>query len=192
LEALRTLLIHDPPAARDAVNELSALARRGLEETRQAIQALRSEHVETLGLSGALRDSLQAFQARTGIEASLSVAGQDPELTAGESQTLLRIAEEALSNVERHAAAQHVTVRLDSGQDRVELVIRDDGLGFDSAKVQPDRYGLTGMQERAALVGARLLVHSASHSAALRDYALRDSMSSRPDSGTEVRCTLER
>ena len=62
LEALRTLLANDPQAARDGGGRFSALARRGLDESRQAIQALRTDRVETLGLTGALRDMFQAFR----------------------------------------------------------------------------------------------------------------------------------
>jgi signal transduction histidine kinase len=174
LEALRTLLKNDADAAEPVVGELADLARHGLEESRQAIQALRREPVEVLGLANALRDMLGAFQARTGIPASLAVSGEGLDLTTAEAQTLYRIAEEALINVERHAAAQKVEVRLACGSERVDLVIRDDGAGFDPQGVNPDRYGLTGMAERASMVGASLEVRS------------------RPGGGTEVWCTLEK
>jgi signal transduction histidine kinase len=174
LQALRSLLAHDPRAAEEAVDEIATLARHGLEESRQAILALRTDPVETLGLAGALRDELQSFQARTGVQSELIIAGQDPDLTLVEAQALFRIAEEALSNVERHAAAQQVNVRLACGSDRVDLVVLDDGLGFDPADVNSDRYGLTGMQERAALIGATLEVRS------------------RNRVGTEIWCTLGR
>ena len=174
LEALRTLLAHDPAEAQQAVDDISSLARQGLEKSRQAIQSLRADPVETLGLVGALQDMLRAFQARTGVQTDLSVAGQKPDLTDDEAQSLFRIAEEALTNVERHAAARQVTVRLAFGADRVDLVIQDDGAGFDPAGVDPDRYGLTGMRERAAMIDAALEV------------------SSRPGGGTQVWCSLER
>jgi signal transduction histidine kinase len=174
LEALRSLQVHDPEAARAAVERLAALAKRGLDESRRAIQALRTDMVETQGLEGALRDMIQAFQARTGVRAELAVAGQECDLTVEEAQALYRIAEEALINVELHAVAQNVTARLACGVDRVDLVVRDDGVGFDPAIVNPERYGLTGMRERAALVDAALEVHS------------------RPGGGTEVWCSVER
>jgi signal transduction histidine kinase len=174
LEALRTLLAHDPAAAQQAVDDISSLARQGLEESRQAIQSLRADPVETLGLVGALQDMLRAFQARTGVQTDLSVAGQKPNLTDDEAQSLFRITEEALTNVERHATAQQVTVRLAFGTDRVDLAIQDDGAGFDPAGVDPDRYGLTGMRERAAMIDAALEVNS------------------RPGGGTQVWCSLER
>jgi signal transduction histidine kinase len=172
LEALRSLQAHDPEAAQAAVDRLAVQAKHGLDDSRRAIQALRTDLVETLGLEGALRDELQAFSARTGVTADLTVAGQERDLSVEEAQALYRIAEEALSNVERHAAAQNVAVRLSCGADRVDLVVRDDGVGFDPAAVDPERYGLTGMRERAALIGATLEVHS------------------HPSSGTEVWCSL--
>jgi signal transduction histidine kinase len=174
LEALRTLLANDPSAAQVAVDDLLIIARRGLEESRQAIQALRTDRVETLGLSAALRDMLKAFQERTGVQTDLSTAGEEAVLTTEEARQLFLIAEEALTNIERHAAAQHVSLRLACGADRVDLVLHDDGIGFDSASVPPDRYGLTGMGERAAMLDAELKVNS------------------HPGSGTEVRCILER
>jgi len=76
--------------------------------------------------------------------------------------------------VERHAEAQSVSVRLAFGEDRTELTIRDDGKGFDPSAIDADRYGLTGMQERAAMIGAMLEVNS------------------HPESGTTVWCSLER
>ena len=174
LEALRTLLAHDPAAAQDRLNDVTALARSGLEESRQAIQALRTDPLKTLGLVGALRGMLQAFQARTGVQADLRVAGKELDLTDEEAQTLFRIAEETLTNVERHAAAQRVAVRLAFGHDRIDLMIQDDGVGFDPAAVDPDRYGLTGMRERAAMIGATLKVNS------------------RPGRGAKIWCSLER
>jgi signal transduction histidine kinase len=174
LEALRSLLTHDPEAAQCAVDDILHIARDGLQDSRRAILALRTDPVETLGLAGALKDMLHGFQVRTGVEANLIVAGDKADLTVEEAQTLYRIAEEGLTNIERHAAAQRTVVRLACGTDRVDLVLQDDGLGFDPARVDPNRYGLTGMRERAAMIGASLQVNS------------------HPGGGTEIWCSLER
>jgi signal transduction histidine kinase len=174
MEALRTLLANDPGAAQVAVDDIAEQARHGLEDSRRAIQTLRTDRVDTMGLVGALRESLQAFQARTGMEVKLRLAGQEPDLTNEESQTLFRIAEEALVNVERHAAARGVEVRLACGADRLDLEIQDDGVGFDLTGVDPDRYGLTGMRERAAMIDATL------------------ELTSQPGGGTKVWCTVQR
>jgi signal transduction histidine kinase len=174
LEALRTLIKHDPAAAEAALDEATELARHGLEESRQAIQALRTGPVEELGLTGALRDRLRVLQERTGIQADLRVAGQARDLTSEEVDTLFRIAEEALTNVERHSRAQSVRVRLEYAADGTELTITDDGQGFDPGGIDPDRYGLAGMQERAGMIGAELAVTST------------------PDGGTRIWCSLPR
>jgi len=174
LEAMRTLLVHEPDAAPAAVDDLTEQARQGLEESRRAILALRSGPVETMGLTGALRETLQSFQARTGVQSHLAVAGQEPDLTNEEAQALFRIAEEALSNVERHAVARRVDVRLACGSDKIDLMIQDDGTGFDQARVDPAHYGLTGMRERAAIIGASLDIRSG------------------PVGGTEIWCTLQK
>jgi signal transduction histidine kinase len=174
LQALRTLLIHDPVRAEGALDEAIAVAQRGLQESRQAIQALRVDPVETLGLATAIETELRTFEGRTGIHGELRLAGQEDVLTAEESQVLWRIVEEALANIERHAAADHVTVRLGLGADRVDLEIADNGVGFDADAVPEDRFGLLGMRERAAMIGAELDVSSA------------------PGAGTHVWLTLAR
>lgn len=174
LEALRTLIKHDPNAAGEAVDEIAKVARHGLEESRRAIQALRTGPVEEMGLSGALRDQLRVLQERTGIQTDLRVAGQARDLTDQEVDMLFRIAEEALNNVERHARAQNVRMLLEYASDCTELTISDDGQGFDPDEVDAGRYGLAGMQERASMIGAELAV------------------SSTPDGGTRVWCSLKR
>jgi len=174
LQAFRSLLANDPQAAQQAIDDIAELAREGLEESRQAIQALRVDSLKALGLVGALRGRMQSFEARTGVHADLTVAGREPDLTDEEAQTLFRVAEEALTNVERHASASQVTIRLAFGRDRVDLSVRDDGRGFDGARVELDRYGLTGMRERCAMIGALLEVRTC------------------PGEGTEVRCSLDR
>jgi signal transduction histidine kinase len=174
LEALRTLLIHDPTAAAKAAEDAVVIARKGLAESRQAIAALRVDPVAAEGLVGAIRIELDALRSRTGLETQLVVAGEEIELTQEEGQTLFRILEEALTNAERHAHAARVTVRLAFGADRTELVLHDDGIGFDPAQVQDDHYGLRGMSERAHIIGAELRI------------------TSHRDSGTQIWCALPR
>ena len=77
----------------------------------------------------------------------------------GQTEVALKFGSAAQYCVERHAAAQQVTVRLAFGNDRIDLLVRDDGVGFDPAAVDPDHYGLTRIQERAAMIGAALKVH---------------------------------
>jgi signal transduction histidine kinase len=181
LEALRVLLSHDLVAAQGAVDGILELARRGLEDTRKAIGTLRADPVETIGLQAALRDALQGFQSRTGLQARFSAAGQARDLTTEEARTLFRIAEEALTDLEGRtsapegrASAQQVTVSLAFGSNCVELLVRDDGDRPSPDTAGEGRHELAAMHERAALIGATLQVES---------YR---------GGGTEVRCTLNR
>jgi signal transduction histidine kinase len=84
-------------------------------------------------------------------------------LTSEVETTLYRIAQEALNNIAKHACAAHVGIILERRSDQVWLIVEDDGVGFDMAKMDGDLggFGLLGMQERAALVGATLQIESA-------------------------------
>lgn len=174
LEALRALLVHNPQGAEQAVADMTRLARSGLTDVRRAIQELRSDPVQTMGLQGALREVLSSVEARTGLVTTMTVIGQEPDLTLEEAGAFYRIAEEALLNAERHAAANRLTVTLEQNGTGVRLEVADDGRGFDQHRVGPDRYGLIGMRERAAIIGADLKIVTA------------------PDQGTRVQCTLSR
>lgn len=144
------------------LQEAQETVRSGLQEARRAIQALRATPLADLGLVEALRQLCQNQSERTGIDIRChieNVEAQDP-LT---EQTIYRIAEAALANVEEHSGAQQVNVGLTRQPDgmglRLEIV--DDGLGFNPVHVAQDRYGLSGMSERAALIGATLDIDSA-------------------------------
>jgi signal transduction histidine kinase len=111
----------------------------------------------------------------TGAEASLrphaEVTGAVRLLPTGTEVVLLRVGQEALANVRKHAAARQVTVRLEYGQDVVRLAVADDGAGFDPAAAHGG-YGLRSMQDRVRQVGGTVQVTSA------------------PGAGTEVRAEV--
>jgi signal transduction histidine kinase len=161
LQAVDTLLDHDPAAAREQLAEAKSTVRSGIQESRRAILALRATPLQDLGLSEALRQLARKHTDRTGVALACDVAevGVLDPLT---EQTIYRVAEAALDNSERHAAATEMTVRLakrDPGGGLV-LEVADNGVGFDPRQVPADRLGLHGMAERAALIGARLDVES--------------------------------
>ncbi len=162
LQAVETLLARDPEAARVQLKDAQTTARSGAQEARRAIHALRASPLEDLGLSQALRQLCRRQAERTGSAFTCDiddVVAVDP-LT---EQAIYRVAEAALSNIEQHAAARNVRVRLAQavGEQPLRLEVQDDGVGFDPSIVSADRIGLAGMAERAALVGGRLQVESA-------------------------------
>jgi signal transduction histidine kinase len=159
MNAIDTLMEVDPPAARAELNKAQVTAKRGLEETRAAISDLRANIVEELGLSGALQRQSDVLQQRTSATVIFESCGKEPQLSKEQAETLFRIAQEAMNNIERHAQAKQVHVKLDTCEG-MAVSIKDDGIGFDADAMEDDRFGLRGMRERAELIGAHLRVDS--------------------------------
>jgi signal transduction histidine kinase len=160
MNAIDTLMEVDAPAAKNELSKAQFTAKRGLEETRAAISDLRANIVEELGLLGALQRQSDVLQQRTGAQVRFETCGKEPQLNKEQAETLFRIAQEAMNNIERHAQAKQVWVKLDAGNGTV-ILIKDDGIGFDATAMDDDRFGLRGMRERAELIGAHLRVDSA-------------------------------
>ena len=136
----------------DRVVEASALADDTVLEVQHISQALRPAALEALGLSAALRDEVTAFSRRSGIACTADIDELTVEPLVGTNA--FRIAQEALTNVARHANAKQVHVRLTKREGALVLQVDDDGVGFD-----PQRrlsLGLLSMDERARQVGGRL------------------------------------
>ena len=125
---------------------------------------MRPTALDDLGLRAALANYVQDWSTRVSIPAELHTAGLTTDRLGSEIETTLyRIAQEALNNIAKHASAGNVEIILERRQNHVSLVVEDDGVGFDLGGVDADRrgFGLLGMQERAALVGATLHIESA-------------------------------
>src|SRR5262245_50281693 len=104
---------------------------------------------------------MQGWSDRTHVAARLHESGLLHERLPPEVETTLyRIAQEALNNVAKHAAAKHVEIILERRPDAVLLIVEDDGRGFDASGIHGGGFGLVGMRERAALVGASLEIES--------------------------------
>lgn len=136
----------------DRVVEASALADETVHDVQRISQALRPAALEALGLSAALRDEVSAFSRRSGIActADIEELTVDPLVTTN----AFRIAQEALTNVARHARAKQVHVQLTRREGALVLQVDDDGVGFDAT--QRLSLGLLSMDERARQVGGRL------------------------------------
>jgi signal transduction histidine kinase len=154
LEAARLLIEREPSGEfRDQVLErvvaARSMAREGLAETRQALSALRGEVAP-------VEDFLR--QLVTAEPGEVTVAGEQRPLTAEASQTVRRVAQEALTNVRKHAPGATVLVRLEYLPGEVALEVRDRGghRPVDELAVSGSGYGLLGMRERAELLGGTL------------------------------------
>jgi NarL family two-component system sensor histidine kinase YdfH len=147
--------------ARSILQQTLLQARATLADARSAIDNLRAARPGPEGLDEILRSEAAHFTESTGIACTLEV---DPALSLPHevTDTLRRIATEALTNIARHARAHSVEVRCHLAAGQLEASIRDDGVGFDPATLnqQTGHYGLLGMSERARLAGGKLEVHS--------------------------------
>jgi signal transduction histidine kinase len=159
-EAIDTLMDAEPATARSELAKARSLAQAGLQEARQAIVDMRTNPVEDLGLARALERAANDFGDRTGVQIDLQIAEPQSAISNDMGGQILRIAQEALHNIEQHADAKRVRVSLESQVDKLVLSISDDGRGFSETEVGDERFGLTGMRERAEVIGGVLSVDS--------------------------------
>ncbi len=159
-EAIDTLIDPDNADARSELAKARSLAQAGLKEARQAIVDLRANPVEDLGLARALERAAIDFGDRSGVQIDLHVGELLKPINNDVGAQILRITQEAFNNIEQHAGARQVKVSLNQANDKLQLVISDDGQGFTDDEVANDRFGLKGMRERAEMIGAKLTVES--------------------------------
>lgn len=163
------------PASSPAGQRLQVAREHALRSAEEAHQIARQLHpaiLEDLGLSKALQNLCREFSQRAGIPVVFRVINPLPEAPIEAASCVYRIAQEALSNVAKHAHAKNVWVRL-SGTANLRLSIHDDGIGFDpSAARGGGGLGLVSMEERARIAGATL------------------SIQGRPDHGTRVKLAV--
>ena len=159
-----------PEELRDDLDELRETARSGAEDVRRIVRSLRPEALEDLGLASALAALATTFHDQTGgpvqrrLEAGLPLS-EEQELV------FYRVAQEAITNVARHASAARVEIQLNRDEAGVLLMVRDDGIGL-TRPTNSSSHGIRGMRERAMLIGAQLTIDGP------------------PSGGTEVRLLL--
>ncbi|MFD6895826.1 histidine kinase [Rhodococcus sp. NPDC060086] len=150
----------DPDAARRHVTVAADLARRSLGDARRSVQNLAPEALEHDTLESVLAESVDRWSVEHGIWTDFTVTGDAEPLHDDIAVTLLRITQEALANVAKHASAHRVGVTVSYMGDEVSVDIRDDGLGFDPAAVSADGFGMKGMRSRVARVAGVMDVES--------------------------------
>jgi signal transduction histidine kinase len=150
-------------AARSRLEECVVLIQHAGAQLRSLVLELRPTMLESAGLAPTLRWLAKQHEERTGM--ATQVAGQLNDVPSDMGIACFRAVQEALTNVIRHARAQHVWIELNQTDGALELVVRDDGVGFDVAKTlnqAPSRghLGLLGMRERIQILGGHVEVDS--------------------------------
>jgi len=148
------------PEGRLLCEELDRAIDSGLAEARGAVMALRVPGEPGASFGELMGRYVDDFADRFGLRAEFACADEVPRLGTRVEAELLRIAQEALSNVRRHADATVVWVRVAVDDGRVVLTVRDNGQGFDARATGDAGFGLTSMRERATLIGGRISISS--------------------------------
>jgi two-component system, NarL family, sensor kinase len=162
LEGALRHLDGDPARARERLERALGTTRASLEDARRSVLDLRASPLEGKPLVEALGALGRALTSDTGVPVRVR-ADPDVALSPRAEAELFRIAQEAMTNVRKHARASRVDLELRRTGHDVRLSVRDDGLGFDPrAASTVDGHGLLGMRERARLLGGRLRVRSRS------------------------------
>ncbi len=176
IEAARLLLHRDLAATAQQLDALGERAKEALAEMRTLIHSLRPAGLEDNGLVPALKRWAERVRREHLLPVEVSVAmNARQRLEDEQERELFRIAQEAVNNVVKHAAAKRVAIRLHATPDDLIMEIEDDGKGFDpSAAYRGDAFGILGMRERAALLKGTLAIES------------------QPFGGTRVRITIPR
>jgi PAS domain S-box-containing protein len=146
--------------ASEYVTRAGALARESLHEARRSVRALRPQTLEENDLCEALQSLIRKMTTGTTVQAEFNVWGQPPELPPEWEENLLRVGQEVLTNVLRHAQAGRFNARLCFEAREIRLILNDDGKGFDPVG-RYDGFGLRGMRERVEGMGGQLSIKSA-------------------------------
>ena len=148
------------PEARAVCDDLTRAIDAGLADARQAVMSLRLGSEPAVSLRELMAHSVADFADRFGLRAEFECQGELPRLTPRAEAELLRIIQEALNNAIRHADATVVRVRACVVDSHLELVIGDNGCGFEPSEVRDGCFGLASMQERALIIGGELTIDS--------------------------------
>jgi two-component system sensor histidine kinase UhpB len=144
------------PDLEEEVSAATETVRSNLDDLRRIAQRLRPQALDELGLTSALSQFSARLSAQAGLEIDAHLDANLPALTREEELVIYRVAQEALTNVVRHAGATHTELALERAPDRLTLRVADDGRGIDGGGGRSG--GIRGMHERAALIHADLKV----------------------------------
>ena len=146
------------------IADTQKLVLKSVEIVHQFARELRPAALDDLGLIPALHSFLKSFATRTGVRAELKAYSGVEKLDIGKRTVLFRVAQEALTNVGRHAGASHVEVQIEEEAQGIVMRIKDNGKSFNIKKVMHSgdakRLGLLGMRERLEMVGGSFQVES--------------------------------
>lgn len=168
LETIRGLLPGtSPQKAEAAIGEMGRVVKETMGAVREVMSDLRPPLLDDYGVAAALEWHAQQLESRTGLRIAVESEALEPRPASEVEMALFRIAQEALTNVAKHAGASRARVALSAGAGRITLVVEDDGRGIDAIAAANDpgarTWGMAVMRERAVAVGGAMRVESPGH-----------------------------
>lgn len=160
LQAAEDVHTTDPSDRQAHIATARQLAKQGLTEARRSVRALRPQALEGNDLTGALANLIKQMGTGTGLQTVCRVQGTPYFLSPDVESNLLRIAQEAFTNILKHAGASEIQIELVYDPGQVRLRVLDNGQGFDPNLTPTESYGLIGMRERTQSIGAELTITS--------------------------------
>jgi PAS domain S-box-containing protein len=168
VSTLRIRFGHDNPALGEHVKKILSLADKTMQVIRNVVTSLRPGALDA-GIGAALEWLAAEFSQNGQTACHVCVPEENPELAEDRAVALFRIVQEALTNITRHADAKQVFITLEQNGSGYLLEVRDDGRGFDPAKIGKKSFGLAGMKERVLMLGGELDVTSSpSHGTSIK------------------------
>jgi len=164
LAALKTNAIVDIKELERKIRDTQQLVQQSVEIVQRFARELRPTVLDDVGLIPALHTYMKSFREQTGIRVNLSAFADVEELIGERRTVLFRVAQEALTNIARHAHANEVEVSIQKLDAAIRVIIKDDGKGFPAERLlqarKRKRLGLLGMSERLEMIGGTLIVES--------------------------------
>jgi len=155
---LKSRMGSQPPEVADRLQHLTESLNSGIALKRRIIEDLRPSSLANLGLTAALEILAREFSERSGIEVATSL--EQVELGESAQLTVYRIVQESLTNVGKYAEAKQVGVSVHEYANHIEVEVRDNGKGFEAARMRASTHGLAGMRHRVEAAGGRLTIDS--------------------------------
>ncbi len=146
----------DAVSIKKETEELRNMAEEGMEELRRAVTLLRSD----FDLKNMLSNMIDRLRSRNDFDVSSEILLDETDLRPDELLAIFRIVQEALTNIVRHSRAKNVRVSISIKKGDFDIMIQDDGKGFNLSNLPENHYGITNMRERARLIGAELYIES--------------------------------
>lgn len=160
VELAQKLMDKDLSKAKKELKDLKKSIRLSMQEVRRIIYNLRPMSLDDLGLIPTLNRYIDRYIDQTGIIINFNVSGTEKRLPKAYEVTIFRLIQEGLNNIHKHSNASSGRVRLDYASNEINLLVSDDGVGFESDEIEEEKYGLMSMEERCKLLGGSLSLES--------------------------------